>query len=102
MIECVKETDQISNDDVKLPSSAGDTTQGIGTVAVPSNVESEVPSTDQGTYMYVRMHVCNTYVCMYTARCLKLQGLLLVDFTEMTTVFPQLVPHVVLFEYKQH
>ena len=51
--------------------------------------------------MYVRMHVCNTYVCMYTARCLKLQGLLLVDFTEMTTIFPQLVPYVVLFEYKQ-
>ena len=101
MIECLKETDQISNGDVKLPSSAGDTTQGIETVAVPSNVESEVPSTDQGMYMYVRMHVCNTYVCMYTARCLKLQGLLLVDFTEMTTVFPQLVPHVVLFEYKQ-
>ena len=102
MIECLKETDQISNGDVKLPSSAGDTAQGIGTVAVPSKVEFEVPSTDQGTHMYVRMHVCNTYVCMYTARCLKLQGLLLVDFTEMTTVFPQLVPHVVLFEYKQH
>ena len=102
MIECVKETDQISNGDVKLPSSADDTTQGIGIVAVPSNVESEVPSTAQGTYMYIRMHVCNIYVCMFTAMCLKLQGLLLVDFTEMTTVFPQLVPHVVLFEYKQH
>ena len=41
---------EMDNTDGKMSSSEGDTTQNVRTVAMTSNTESEVPSTNQSTY----------------------------------------------------
>ena len=41
----------MDNTDGKMSSSAGDTTQNVRTVAMTSNTESEVPSSNQSTYV---------------------------------------------------